>query len=184
MKIKYRLKYTGKMDELLAPYIGKKLVISVEEFREFFNVPNIKTSSALVQKIIETSKREFDELEQINFNFEVAKKFKKTQFFIFYPYNNEPNFFSSSIQEKIKIEPEKEKSIEQTKVFFKEEINAPVIYQEEKIIPEELEQIEEEKVKSEFEKFSKFQTPDYDNFNNDDIQSGLERIRKMRQNGG
>ncbi|AZB02408.1 RepB family plasmid replication initiator protein (plasmid) [Chryseobacterium joostei] len=184
MKIKYRLKYSGKMDELLAPYIGKKLVISVEEFREFFNVPNIKTSSALVQKIIETCKREFDELEQINFNFEVAKKFKKTQFFIFYPYNNEPNFFLSSIQDKFKIEPEKEKYIEPTKNLSFEEISTPVIAQEEKIIPTEPEEIEEEKVKYEFENFTNFKVPDYDNFNTDDIQSGLERIRKMRQNGG
>lgn len=184
MKIKYRLKYSGKMDELLAPYIGKKLVISVEEFREFFQVPNIKTSSALVQKIIETAKREFDELEQINFNFEVAKKFKKTQFFIFYPYNNEPNFFISSIHNKIKIEPEKEKYIEPINNIFKEEISTPEIAQEEKIIPTEPEKIEEEKVNSEFENFTNFQTPDYDNFNNDDIQYGLERIKKMRQNGG
>lgn len=184
MQINYRLKYSGKMEELLYPYIGKKLVISVEEFRDFFKVPNIKTSSALVQKIIETAKREFDELEQINFNFEVAKKLKKTQFFIFYPYNNEPNFFASSIQDKIKIEPEKEKYIEPIKNIFKEEISTPVINQEEKIIQEGPEQIEEEKVKSEFENFTNFKTPDYDNFNSDDIQSGLERIKKMRQNGG
>lgn len=182
----FRLKYSQKMHDLISPYLGEKLIITVSDFRSFFQAHNMRTPSALVQKIIETTKTEFDELEYINFNFEVQKKYGRVENFIFYPYKNFPTFYNSqinnnNISDRIIEETFLEKSIEERIEKIPEKI-VPGVDENIIEIPEGTEAKTEENIKSEFEEFEKISTPNYESFNSDDIQSALERMKNMRQN--
>lgn len=179
----FRLKYSEKMYNLISSSIGRKLLISVNDFREFFNVPNMKTPSSLVQKIIETTKAEFDQTETINFNFEIQKKFGKVEYFIFYPYNNVPKFYTV---------PKSEESINNQ--FFEETLLEKNIEERIEQVPQKIEsnihenitrvtqENTEENSTSEFEDFEKISTPNFENFNSEDIQSALERMKNIRHN--
>lgn len=182
----FRLKYSQRMHDLISPYLGEKLIISVSDFRSFFQAHNMRTPSALVQKIIETTKTEFEELENINFNFEVQKKYGRIENFIFYPYKNIPTFYNSQINnndisDRIIEETFLEKSIEERIENFPEKIISRIA-ENPKVLLEEIKEKREESIKSDFEEFEKVATPNYENFNSDDIQSALERMKNLRQN--
>lgn len=182
----FRLKYSQKMHDLISPYLGEKLIISVSDFRSFFHAHNMRTPSALVQKIIETTKNEFDELEKINFNFEVQKKYGRVQNFIFFPYKNSPTFYNSQtdnnrISDQIIEETILEKSIEERLENFSEKKISRTDENPKEFL-EGIEAKKEESIKSDFEEFEKIATPNYENFNSEDIQSALERMKNLRQN--
>ncbi|TXI96721.1 MAG: hypothetical protein E6Q35_07295 [Chryseobacterium cucumeris] len=174
------------MHDLISPYLGEKLIINVSDFRSFFQADNMKTPSALVQKIIETTKTEFDQLENLNFNFEVQKKYGRVENFIFYPYKNVPTIYNSQINnnkisDRIIEETFLEKSIEERIENFPEKMTSKIAANQKEFL-EGIEEKKEENIKSDFEEFEKIATPNYENFNSDDIQSALERMKNLRQN--
>lgn len=170
----FRLKYSEKLYKLLQEYEGKKFIISVEDFRDYFDVPNMKTSSSMIQKIIQTSKAEFDELETLNFHFETLKKRKIVEFFIFYPYINKPIIFgipSELIIKKPLIEIKKKNQIDESS---KQNYNDNFVESSAKI-----------EIKSEFDHFqnSQYNNENYEkSFNEKEIEEALEIMKKRRQN--